>query len=74
VFTHAAAATECEVDDVDTVDVDNCERSSAPFRVSTRVEVIVAELYDMSNGSETAILEKSARPFLKHVRLLGTRR
>ena len=70
-FTHAAAGTECEVDGMNTVGVDYCERSATSFRVSARVLVVVSELHDVANVAEAAVLKKCARPFLKHVRLWG---
>ena len=67
-LAHAAAGTEHEVDGMNTVDVEN-HKCSTPFWVGTRVFIVMSELDNVSNFSETTILEKAACPLLEHVSL-----
>lgn len=68
-LAHAAATAECEVDGVNTIDVENCKCSSAGLWTGARVFGSMSKLDDVSNFSETAVLKKSARPLLENVSL-----
>ena len=68
-LAHTITATEQDIDDVNAVDMEDGECSSAPFQVGTGVVVVMSKLDDVPDFSETALLEKTAHPLLKHVSL-----
>lgn len=66
-FAHAITATELEVDDMNTVDVENSKRPRVRLRVSARVTIVVPKLNEVTNFPETAVFEETVRPFLNYV-------
>ena len=69
ILAHVTAATEQEVDNMDTVDVEDCKYLSAMLWVGTKAFIMVSKLDNMSNFPETTALKKSPCPLLEHVSL-----
>ena len=58
------ATTECEIDDVDAVGVDDGKWSSATLRIRARKSRVVAKVEDIASIPKRRPLEISSVPFL----------